>query len=103
VQNSGVPPFDAIPGTEESHPADLVLLAMGFTGAKPKLFEELGAEPSRDCYATSRTAVFAAWHCPRGQSRDGWSNKEGRKAAEAVDAYLCNPVATRLQQLASLE
>jgi glutamate synthase (NADPH/NADH) small chain len=101
VQNSGVPPFDAIPGTEETRPADLVLLAMGFTGAEPKLFEELGAEASRDGYATSRPGVFAAGDCRRGQSLIVWAIEEGRKAAEAVDTYLCTPVANRLQQFAS--
>src|SRR4051794_5270369 len=29
VQNAGAPPFEAVPGTEHSQPADLVLLAMG--------------------------------------------------------------------------
>jgi glutamate synthase (NADPH/NADH) small chain len=101
VQNSGTPPFDAIADTEQSHPADLVLLAMGFTGAEAKLFEQLGAESSRDGYATSRPGVFAAGDCRRGQSLIVWAIEEGRKAAEAVDAYLCNPVATRLQQFAS--
>jgi glutamate synthase (NADPH) small chain len=101
VQNIGVPPFDLIPGTEESHPADLVLLAMGFTGAEPRLFDELGAEAARDGYATSRPGVFAAGDCRRGQSLIVWAIEEGRKAAEAVDAYLCNPVATRLQQFAT--
>jgi glutamate synthase (NADPH/NADH) small chain len=88
VQNSGVPPFDAIPGTEESHPADLVLLAMGFTGAETKLFDELGAEPSREGYATSRPDVFAAGDCRRGQSLIVWAIEEGRKCATQVDAYL---------------
>jgi glutamate synthase (NADPH) small chain len=88
VQNSGVPPFDAIPDTEESHPADLVLLAMGFTGAEPKLFEQLGAEASRDGYATSRPGVFAAGDCRRGQSLIVWAIEEGRKCAAEVDAYL---------------
>jgi glutamate synthase (NADPH) small chain len=101
VQNSGLPPFDPLSGTEDSQPADLVLLAMGFTGAEPKLFEELGAEAARDGYATSRSGVFAAGDCRRGQSLIVWAIEEGRKAAEAVDAYLCNPVATRLQQFAS--
>ena len=32
TENSGAPPFDLIPGTEEERPADLVLLAMGFLG-----------------------------------------------------------------------
>jgi glutamate synthase (NADPH/NADH) small chain len=101
VQNSGVPPFAPLPDTEESRPADLVLLAMGFTGAEPKLFDELGAEPTRDGHTTSRPGVFAAGDCRRGQSLIVWAIEEGRKAADAVDAYLCNPVATRLQQFAS--
>ncbi|HEX5308847.1 MAG TPA: glutamate synthase subunit beta [Solirubrobacteraceae bacterium] len=78
VQNSGVPPFDPIPGTEESRPADLVLLAMGFTGAEPKLFDELG----------ERANVFAAGDCRRGQSLIVWAIEEGRKCAEQVDGYL---------------
>jgi glutamate synthase (NADPH/NADH) small chain len=101
VENSGGPPFDAVPDTEATRPADLVLLAMGFTGPEPKLFEELGAEPSRDGYATSRADVFAAGDCRRGQSLIVWAIEEGRKCAEAVDAYLCNGVQTRLQQFAS--
>ena len=44
VQNSGVPPFDPVPGTEESRPADLVLLAMGFLGPEPQLLDALGLE-----------------------------------------------------------
>jgi glutamate synthase (NADPH/NADH) small chain len=83
----GAPPFEAIPGTEHSQPADLVLLAMGFTGAEPKLFEDLGAEATRDGYATSRPGVFAAGDCRRGQSLIVWAIEEGRKAAEAVDDY----------------
>src|SRR5690348_7309851 len=30
ARNSGAPPFEALPGTDESRPAQLVLLAMGF-------------------------------------------------------------------------
>ena len=32
TENTGMPPFEPIPGTEEERPADLVLLAMGFVG-----------------------------------------------------------------------
>jgi glutamate synthase (NADPH/NADH) small chain len=74
---------------------------MGFTGPEPRLFEELGAEASRDGYATSRPGVFAAGDCRRGQSLIVWAIEEGRKCAEAVDTYLCNPVSPRLRQLAS--
>jgi glutamate synthase (NADPH/NADH) small chain len=88
VQNMGAPPFEAIPGTEHSQPADLVLLAMGFTGPEQPLLQELGVELSRDGYATSKPNVFAAGDCRRGQSLIVWAIEEGRKAAEAVDAYL---------------
>jgi glutamate synthase (NADPH) small chain len=98
VENSGVPPFDTIPDTEQTRPADLVLLAMGFVGPEPKLLQELGVELTRESYETSRPGVFAAGDCRRGQSLIVWAIEEGRKAAEAVDAYLCNPVAPRLQQ-----
>ena len=35
-RNEGRPPFALVPETEEMRPADLVLLAMGFTGAEPR-------------------------------------------------------------------
>jgi glutamate synthase (NADPH) small chain len=88
VQNSGAPPFDAVVGTEHSQPADLVLLAMGFTGPEAPLLQELGVELSREGYTTSRPNVFAAGDCRRGQSLIVWAIEEGRKCATAVDAYL---------------
>ena len=95
VENTGAPPFEPIVGTEETHPADLVLLAMGFTGAEPKLFEELGVQATRDGYATERRDVFAAGDCRRGQSLIVWAIEEGRKCADAVDAYLSGLTASR--------
>ena len=44
AQNTGAPPFGLVPGTEESRPAELVLLAMGFLGPEPALLESLGVE-----------------------------------------------------------
>jgi glutamate synthase (NADPH/NADH) small chain len=88
VRNSGTPPFAPVAGTEESHPADLVLLAMGFTGPEPKLPQELGVELSREGYTTSRDDVFAAGDCRRGQSLIVWAIEEGRRCAETVDIYL---------------
>jgi glutamate synthase (NADPH/NADH) small chain len=88
VRNAGVPPFEPIPGSEESHAADLVLLALGFTGPDPALFEELGAEPSRDGFATSRPGVFAAGDCRTGQSLIVRAIDEGRRCAAAIDMYL---------------
>ena len=88
VENSGAPPFDAVPDTAESRPADLVLLAMGFTGPEPRILQELGVELSRDGYTTSRPDVFAAGDCRRGQSLIVWAIEEGRRCAAAVDEYL---------------
>jgi glutamate synthase (NADPH/NADH) small chain len=94
IQNSGVPPFELLPGTEESRPADLVLLAMGFVGPEPAVLEAFGLE--RDArgnvatseYASSVPGVFAAGDCRRGQSLVVWAIEEGRRCAAAVDSWL---------------
>jgi len=94
MQNSGAPPFEPLPGTEESHPAQLVLLAMGFTGPEPGLLDALGV--ARDGrgnvdaaeFATSVPGVFAAGDARRGQSLIVWAIDEGRRCARAVDAFL---------------
>ena len=44
AHNDGTPPFAPIPGTEESRPAELVLLAMGFLHPEQRLLEQLGVE-----------------------------------------------------------
>jgi glutamate synthase (NADPH/NADH) small chain len=94
VQNSGVPPFDAVPGTEETRPADLVLLAMGFLGPEQQLLEALGVErdarsnAAAPAFATSVRGVFAAGDARRGQSLIVWAIDEGRRCASAVDAWL---------------
>jgi glutamate synthase (NADPH/NADH) small chain len=88
--------FDPVPGTERALKADLVLLAMGFTGAeRPGLLEQLGVEfdargnVARDAtYQTSVPGVFVAGDMGRGQSLIVWAIAEGRSAAAAVDAYL---------------
>src|SRR6476619_795582 len=41
-QNSGSPPFDVVPGTQEERPAGLVLLAMGFLGPEAPVLDALG-------------------------------------------------------------
>ncbi len=94
VQNSGAPPFEAIPGTEEEHPADLVLLAMGFLGPESPLLDALGLERdgrgnvATDGYQSSLPGVFAAGDARRGQSLIVWAIEEGRRCAAAVDAWL---------------
>ena len=94
MQNSGAPPFEPIPGTEESRPADLVLLAMGFLGPEPALLGALGVERDErgnaraTNYATSADGVFAAGDARRGQSLIVWAINEGRRCAAAVDGWL---------------
>ena len=94
AHNDGTPPFAPIPGTEESHPAELVLLAMGFLHPEQPLLEQFGLE--RDArgnvdaadYATSVEGVFAAGDARRGQSLIVWAINEGRQCAERVDRFL---------------
>jgi glutamate synthase (NADPH) small chain len=94
IKNSGRPPFDAIEGTEESHPAGLVLLAMGFLSPEPALLDALGVEKDprgnakAGAYATSADGVFAAGDARRGQSLIVWAINEGRQCARMVDRYL---------------
>jgi len=88
--------FKPVPGTERDLPAELVLLAMGFTGAeRPGLLEDLGVafDPrgnvARDGgYATTVPGVFVAGDMGRGQSLIVWAIAEGRSAAAAVGEYL---------------
>jgi glutamate synthase (NADPH/NADH) small chain len=94
VENSGRPPFEPLPGTEERHPADLVLLAMGFLHPEPALLDALGVEKDprgnakAGTYATSADGVFAAGDARRGQSLIVWAINEGRQCARMVDRYL---------------
>jgi glutamate synthase (NADPH/NADH) small chain len=96
AQNDGGPPFAPLPGTEESRPAQLVLLAMGFTGPQREgVVEQLGVEldergnVARDAsYASSVDGVFVAGDAGRGQSLIVWAIAEGRAAAAAVDRFL---------------
>jgi glutamate synthase (NADPH) small chain len=92
----GPPPkFEAIAGTEFTLDAELVLLAMGFTGpVRAGLIESSGLKLdargnlATENYQTSIPGVFAAGDARRGQSLVVWAIAEGRKAAEAADAWL---------------
>ena len=85
-----------VAGSEETFPADLVLLAMGFLGPESTLVEKLGmkTDPRSNFaatygeYATSVPGVFAAGDCRRGQSLVVWAINEGRGAAAKIDRYL---------------
>jgi glutamate synthase (NADPH) small chain len=88
--------FQPVAGTEREIPAQLVLLAMGFTGPqRAGLVEQLGVDldergnVARDAaYAASVDGVFVAGDAGRGQSLIVWAIAEGRAAAAAVDRYL---------------
>lgn len=83
-------------GTEREIPADLVLLALGFTGPEqhtitdqlPIPFGPNGAIERDADFQTSEAGVFVAGDAGRGQSLIVWAIAEGRAAAAAVDRYL---------------
>jgi glutamate synthase (NADPH/NADH) small chain len=91
----GRPELREVPGTTQVIPADLVLLAMGFTGPEAALPKAFGCEPdprgnvrTGTDRMTSVPGVFAAGDCVRGQSLVVWAIREGRMAAEGVDRFL---------------
>lgn len=86
-----------VPGSEFLLKADLVLLAMGFTGpVKQGLLDQSGVElddrgnvkASLTNYKTSKTKVFACGDMRRGQSLVVWAIREGRQCARGVDEFL---------------
>ncbi len=88
-----------IAGTEKTHKADLVLLAMGFVNPVATVLDAFGiekdargnAKASTDMtggYATNVPKVFAAGDIRRGQSLVVWAIREGRQAARSVDEFL---------------
>ncbi|GAA2428624.1 glutamate synthase subunit beta [Streptomyces glaucus] len=86
-----------VPGTGRTLPADLVLLALGFSGPDREdgLIDQLGLELeprgtiARDArFATNVPGVFAAGDAARGQSLIVWAIAEGRAVAAAVDRHL---------------
>jgi glutamate synthase (NADPH/NADH) small chain len=96
VKEDGRLIFKPVPGTEFELPADLVLLAMGFTSAESKgLVGDLGlaltprGTVARDAnWMTSVPGVFATGDMQRGQSLIVWAIADGRSTARGVDAWL---------------
>jgi glutamate synthase (NADPH/NADH) small chain len=88
------PPFGPVEGTEDSMPAQLVLLAMGFLHPEQPLLDGLRlAKDARNniaapVYETSEEGIFAAGDARRGQSLIVWAINEGRQAARMADRYL---------------
>lgn len=81
-------------GSERTIPADLVLIAAGFTGAEEYVMDAFQVEKTEKNtvmdrkYQTSRKNIFTAGDMRRGQSLVVWAIKEGREAAKAVDRSL---------------
>ena len=95
IRVGSAPKFAPLHGSEFTLDAELVLLAMGFTGpVKPGLIEKAGLKLDQrgniaaENYQTSIPGVFAAGDARRGQSLVVWAIAEGRKAAEAANEYL---------------
>ncbi|SHN39201.1 glutamate synthase subunit beta [Rhizobacter sp. OV335] len=88
-----------VPGSEQTLPADLVLLAMGFVSPVASVLDAFGVDKDArgnaragtdfiGGYATNVAKVFAAGDVRRGQSLVVWAIREGRQAARAVDEFL---------------
>jgi glutamate synthase (NADPH) small chain len=85
------------PGSEREVRADLVLLALGFTGPEPDsgVMEQCGLRLDAhanfdrdDDFGAGPDGVFVAGDAGRGASLVVWAIAEGRAAAAAVDRYL---------------
>ncbi|HEX4751144.1 MAG TPA: glutamate synthase subunit beta [Bryobacteraceae bacterium] len=90
------PALERAPNGEFYLDADLVLIAIGFSGpVRSGLLEQLplkldprGNIKTGPDYATSVPGVFSAGDARRGQSLVVWAIAEGRKAAHHMDKYL---------------
>jgi glutamate synthase (NADPH) small chain len=88
--------YEPVAGTAFEMEADLVLLAMGFTGpVKSRLLADLSVElngrgniSTDGAHRTAVAGVFAAGDAHRGASLIVWAIREGRDAAESIDLWL---------------
>ncbi len=87
----------AIPGTEFTEPADLVLVAVGFTGPEPgPLLVDLGVQVDRSgnvragAFSTATKGVYAAGDCRVGASLVVTAIAEGQRCARVADRALRN-------------
>ncbi|NIK12474.1 glutamate synthase subunit beta [Alkalibacillus almallahensis] len=98
VEENGRLVTKELPGTEEVWEADLVFVAIGFTGPEREVLDHFGLEldergriwtvDGTNDYRTSDEHVFAAGDARRGQSLVVWAIREGREVAEQVGDYL---------------
>ncbi|WP_421850033.1 glutamate synthase subunit beta [Novosphingobium sp.] len=89
--------MEEVPDSTFVIPADLIFLAMGFTGPRKQgLLEQAGVEldargnvkANTADYHTSHERIFACGDMRRGQSLVVWAIREGRQCARAVDEAL---------------
>jgi glutamate synthase (NADPH/NADH) small chain len=88
--------FEKKEGSDLEIPADLVFLAMGFTGPEKGswleqlgvAFDERGNVIRNDSYESTVPGVFVAGDMGRGQSLIVWAIAEGRACAAGVDTAL---------------
>jgi glutamate synthase (NADPH) small chain len=97
VRVDGRREFRPVTGSQTELPADLVLLAAGFTGTDvPELLSALGVDhaPGRETvgideqWQTSADGVYSCGDAARGASLVVWAIAEGRACAAAVDDAL---------------
>lgn len=86
VEVSQVDHFKPIAGSQKRIKADLVLLAMGFTGAEQALFDAFGISKVNKNYTTNDSQIFIAGDSHRGPSLVIWGIYEGRMCAEKIDS-----------------
>ncbi|WP_298172697.1 glutamate synthase subunit beta [Novosphingobium sp.] len=89
--------MEEVPDSTFVIPADLIFLAMGFTGPRKQgLLEQSGVEldargnvkANTADYHTSHERIFTCGDMRRGQSLVVWAIREGRQCARAVDEAL---------------
>lgn len=93
---TGISSVQHVKGSEQIFPAELCLIAAGFTGAEMEVAKAFGVavddktnvKTENGCYKTNREKVFAAGDMRRGQSLVVWAIKEGREAAREADEFL---------------
>ncbi|MBS6923361.1 MAG: glutamate synthase subunit beta [Lachnospiraceae bacterium] len=93
-EKTGRMEMQPVKGSEETIPADLVLIAAGFTGAEDYVIDAFqvktsgrGTVEDQD-FAASVPRVFVAGDMRRGQSLVVWAIREGREAAREIDRSL---------------
>ncbi len=93
-EQTGRTVMQPVPGSEQELPCTLLLIAAGFLGPEPALFEALELPLPRQApvlatpYHTQKSNVFCAGDARRGQSLVVWAIREGRECARVVDEYL---------------